>query len=145
MIDLPSNDILQHVVDVHCHPTDAPLILPESMDRLQITVCAMATRQSDQVLVHNLATAYPAKVIPCFGMLVLASPGRPLLIAVFPYPKFCELKGIIHGSPIPSKPTRRSPKKTITNAFSWIPRHQATWNIKKSSKKSFLISRSHGL
>jgi len=67
MIDLPPNDVLQHVVDVHCHPTDAPHILPESIDQLQITVCAMASRQSDQILVQNLATAYPSKIVPCFG------------------------------------------------------------------------------
>lgn len=68
MADLPSDDVLRHVVDVHCHPTDAPQISPEAMDQLQITVCAMASRESDQPLVRNLATSHPSKVIPCFGV-----------------------------------------------------------------------------
>ncbi len=81
MVELPSDDVLQHVVDVHCHPTDASLILPESMDQLQITVCAMATRQSDQALVQNLATGYPSKIVPCFGMFFCQTAIRePLLI-----------------------------------------------------------------
>ncbi|TFK77437.1 Metallo-dependent hydrolase [Pluteus cervinus] len=63
----PHPQVLQHVVDVHCHPTDAPFIAPESMERLNITICAMSSRQSDQVLVRNLAATYPTKVIPCFG------------------------------------------------------------------------------
>ncbi|XP_006454133.1 hypothetical protein AGABI2DRAFT_189440 [Agaricus bisporus var. bisporus H97] len=67
MADLPSDDVLRHVVDVHCHPSDAPQISPEAMDQLQITVCAMASRESDQPLVRNLATSHPSKVIPCFG------------------------------------------------------------------------------
>ncbi|KAK0199014.1 TatD related DNase-domain-containing protein [Armillaria mellea] len=66
-VPLPDVSVLQHVVDVHCHPTDAPSISPESMDKLQITICAMASRTSDQILVKNLASSYPNKVIPCFG------------------------------------------------------------------------------
>ncbi|KAF9041837.1 Metallo-dependent hydrolase [Hymenopellis radicata] len=64
---LPAESVLNHIVDVHCHPTDAESISPESMDNLKITVCAMSSRQSDQPLVRALATAYPEKVIPCFG------------------------------------------------------------------------------
>ncbi|KAK0466350.1 TatD DNase family Scn1 [Desarmillaria tabescens] len=64
---LPDESVLQHIVDAHCHPTDAPSISAESMDKLQITVCAMGSRTSDQVLVKNLASSYPQKVIPCFG------------------------------------------------------------------------------
>ena len=68
MSDLPDATILGHIVDVHCHPTDAPDgISSGSMQRLGITVCAMSTRQTDQVLVKELATAYPEKVVPCFG------------------------------------------------------------------------------
>ena len=71
MSDLPPNlntSILRHIVDVHCHPTDAPDgISPSSMQRLGITVCAMSTMQTDQVRVRDLATAYPEKVVPCFG------------------------------------------------------------------------------
>ncbi|KAJ3573544.1 hypothetical protein NP233_g2364 [Leucocoprinus birnbaumii] len=37
------------------------------MDDLQITVCAMASRDSDQNLVRDLALAYPTKIVPCFG------------------------------------------------------------------------------
>lgn len=64
---LPPDSVLQHVVDVHCHPTDAPTISAESMDGLNITICAMATRQADQLLVRQLADAHPTKVVPCFG------------------------------------------------------------------------------
>ena len=68
MSDLPKAAVLRHVVDVHCHPTDAPDgIPPSSMQRLGITVCAMSTVQSDQPRVRDLATAYPEKVVPCFG------------------------------------------------------------------------------
>jgi Tat protein secretion system quality control protein TatD with DNase activity len=69
MAQLPSQDVLHHIIDVHCHPTDAPTISPNSMDRLQITICAMSTMQSDQQLVRDLATSYPTKVVPCFGQL----------------------------------------------------------------------------
>lgn len=63
---LPRAEILRHVVDVHCHPTDSP-IPTEYMESLPITICAMSTRPSDQDLVRDLATAYPEKVIPSFG------------------------------------------------------------------------------
>lgn len=82
MTDLPPDDVLRHVVDVHCHPTDASRISSESMDHLQITVCAMASRESDQSLVRNLATAYPSKIVPCFGTLspMNLSTGKPMTI-----------------------------------------------------------------
>ena len=65
---VPKKVVLQHIVDVHCHPTDSPDgISPISMERLGITVCAMSTMQTDQVRVRDLATAYPEKVVPCFG------------------------------------------------------------------------------
>ncbi|KAF8910141.1 hypothetical protein CPB84DRAFT_1355249 [Gymnopilus junonius] len=64
---LPGSDVLRHIVDVHCHPTDAPSISPESMRKLGITVCAMSSMQSDQTKVKELALAYPEKVVPCFG------------------------------------------------------------------------------
>ncbi|KIK07248.1 hypothetical protein K443DRAFT_673506 [Laccaria amethystina LaAM-08-1] len=63
---LPHEDVLRHIVDVHCHPTDAA-ISSDSMDRLKITVCAMSTMISDQQRVRDLATLYPQKVVPCFG------------------------------------------------------------------------------
>ncbi|KAF9225542.1 Metallo-dependent hydrolase [Gyrodon lividus] len=62
----PSLDVLRHVVDVHCHPTESAVNV-EAMDNLSITICAMSSRQSDQLLVRDLANAYPEKVIPCFG------------------------------------------------------------------------------
>ena len=62
----PSQDVLKHVVDVHCHPTDSE-IPDDVMCELPITVCAMATRQEDQALVAGLARAHPDRVIPCFG------------------------------------------------------------------------------
>jgi Tat protein secretion system quality control protein TatD with DNase activity len=64
---MPSRDVLRHVIDVHCHPTDAPSISDISMENLQITICAMSTMDSDQQRVRDLAMSYPAKVIPCFG------------------------------------------------------------------------------
>lgn len=68
MSELPNAAVLRHVVDVHCHPTDAPDGIPtSSMERLDITVCAMSTMQTDQARVRDLATSYPEKVVPCFG------------------------------------------------------------------------------
>ncbi|KAL0576710.1 Cut9-interacting protein scn1 [Marasmius crinis-equi] len=55
-----------HVIDVHCHPTDSPIV-PEAMEALEITICAMSSRQEDQSLVRSLALSYPEKVVPCFG------------------------------------------------------------------------------
>lgn len=66
MPNTPSAEILRHVVDVHCHPTDGPVSF-ESMEQLDITVCAMATRTSDQGLVRDLAKNWPTKVLPAFG------------------------------------------------------------------------------
>lgn len=63
---VPQVEVLRHITDVHCHPTDSE-ISTEEMMALPITICAMATRQSDQILVAELARAYPQKVIPCFG------------------------------------------------------------------------------
>ncbi|KAF8527406.1 hypothetical protein BU17DRAFT_39326, partial [Hysterangium stoloniferum] len=63
---IPSKEILEHVVDVHCHPTDSP-ISKNAMDSLSITICAMATKESDQDLVRDLASTWPNSVIPCFG------------------------------------------------------------------------------
>ncbi|KAF4604872.1 hypothetical protein EYR40_003654 [Pleurotus pulmonarius] len=64
--------VLRHVVDVHCHPTDSPATLsPDSMHRLPITICPMASRKSDQPRVRALAQAHPDKVIPGFGQLQL--------------------------------------------------------------------------
>src|ERR1700722_15292112 len=62
---LPCAAVLRHVVDVHCHPTDTP-ISSDSISTLQITICAMSTRKSDQPLVRRLAEACPS-VLPCFG------------------------------------------------------------------------------
>lgn len=82
MVELPSSDVLQHLVDVHCHPTNAPHISLESMERLQITVCSMARREADQITARNLTTAYPSKVIPCFDMPFLRPKDRynPLVL-----------------------------------------------------------------
>ncbi|KAH9929667.1 uncharacterized protein B0H18DRAFT_859558, partial [Fomitopsis serialis] len=57
---------LAHVVDVHCHPTDSPLD-DELFSTLPHRICAMATRDTDQELVADLARRYPDKVTPCFG------------------------------------------------------------------------------
>jgi len=60
-------EVLSHIVDVHCHPTDAPFISPNAMEQLGITICAMSSHKDDQKRVAALAEAYPDKVIPCFG------------------------------------------------------------------------------
>lgn len=65
-LPMPLPCVLQHVVDVHCHPTDSP-VTPAAMDQLPITICAMSSRPSDQSLVRDLALRYPEKVVPCFG------------------------------------------------------------------------------
>ena len=62
----PPLDVLRHVVDVHCHPTDSE-ITPQAMDNLAITICAMSCTPVDQPLVRDLARAYPNKVVPAFG------------------------------------------------------------------------------
>ncbi|KDQ63113.1 hypothetical protein JAAARDRAFT_367303 [Jaapia argillacea MUCL 33604] len=95
MSDLPSNNsprragslpplaVLQHVVDVHCHPAESE-VSSASMDKLHIKICAMATRDIDQSKVAELATNYPDKVIPGFGrhpwwthLISLKSPPPP--------------------------------------------------------------------
>lgn len=58
--------VLEHVTDVHCHPTDSR-ISEEDANSLPIRICAMGTRASDQSLVRDLAKANPDKVTPCFG------------------------------------------------------------------------------
>jgi hypothetical protein len=63
---LPPPSVLRHVVDVHCHPTDSEIPV-KIMDNLPIALCAMSTLQADQGLVRDLAAAFPAKVVPCFG------------------------------------------------------------------------------
>ena len=63
---LPSPDVLAHVMDVHCHPTDSSLD-EELFSNLYHRICAMATRGTDQELVTDLARRYPDKVVPCFG------------------------------------------------------------------------------
>lgn len=82
--NIPVAEVLAHVVDVHCHPTDSAIV-PSLMDSLPIKICAMsvlilfskhpasiqphdrATKESDQSLVRDLALTWSDKVIPCFG------------------------------------------------------------------------------
>ena len=66
MSSIPSLEVLRHVVDVHCHPTDSP-VTPDAMRYLPITICAMSSQLDDQSRVRDLALAYPEKVVPCFG------------------------------------------------------------------------------
>ncbi|KAH9897885.1 hypothetical protein C8Q73DRAFT_682898 [Cubamyces lactineus] len=67
-LDRVPHEVLAHVVDVHCHPTDSDFgMTSEFVKELPIRICAMSTRRSDQELVANLARAHPEKVIPCFG------------------------------------------------------------------------------
>ncbi|PPQ63830.1 hypothetical protein CVT24_009779 [Panaeolus cyanescens] len=66
--DLPPKTVLQHVVDVHCHPTDAPEgVSASAMEELSITICAMSSMTSDQSKVKRLALDHPTKVVPAFG------------------------------------------------------------------------------
>ncbi|TFK95032.1 TatD DNase family Scn1 [Polyporus arcularius HHB13444] len=67
-LDSVPRSVLEHVVDVHCHPTDSGMEMTLKVaQEMAIRICAMATRRSDQRLVAALARAHPDKVIPCFG------------------------------------------------------------------------------
>jgi hypothetical protein len=57
----PGKDVLAHVVDVHCHPTDNEIGFEDSAS-LPIRLCAMASRADDQVKVADLATKNPKRV-----------------------------------------------------------------------------------
>ena len=74
--------VLEHVVDVHCHPTDSDMAMTlRTVEQLPIRICAMATRRGDQKLVADLARAHPDKVVPCFGRYRLRPPNLILLPA----------------------------------------------------------------
>jgi len=64
---LPPPEILAHLVDVHCHPTDAPEIAASTIESIPCTLCAMSTQEGDQSKVAALARARPDRVIPAFG------------------------------------------------------------------------------
>ncbi|KAI0718955.1 TatD DNase family Scn1 [Cerioporus squamosus] len=67
-LDSVPRSVLEHVVDVHCHPTDSDMGMTlEVAQEMAMRICAMATRRSDQRLVAALARAHPDKVVPCFG------------------------------------------------------------------------------
>jgi Tat protein secretion system quality control protein TatD with DNase activity len=63
---LPSKDVLEHVVDVHCHPTDEIEIADHVMNSLHIKICAMATNSNDQQRVADLAKRFPHNVWTIF-------------------------------------------------------------------------------
>ncbi|KAH9081590.1 TatD DNase family Scn1 [Lactarius deliciosus] len=63
----PAPQVLEHLVDVHCHPTDAPSITASSVESLPCTLCAMSTQAGDQSKVAALARAHPDRVVPAFG------------------------------------------------------------------------------
>jgi hypothetical protein len=58
---LPGEDVLAHVVDVHCHPTDGK-VGAEDVAGLPIRLCAMASRADDQAKVADLATKNSKRV-----------------------------------------------------------------------------------
>lgn len=58
---LPAKDVLAHVVDVHCHPTDAEVGVDDAAS-LPIRLCAMASRADDQAKVADLAITNPTRV-----------------------------------------------------------------------------------
>ena len=64
---LSASEVLAHLVDVHCHPTDAPSIAASTIGSLPCTLCAMSTQQGDQSKVASLARARPDRVVPAFG------------------------------------------------------------------------------
>jgi len=64
---LPAPEILAHLIDVHCHPTDASSIATSTIESLPCTLCAMSTQQGDQSKVASLARARPDRVVPAFG------------------------------------------------------------------------------
>jgi Tat protein secretion system quality control protein TatD with DNase activity len=53
--------------DAHCHPTDINSSLANLANMETHTLTLMATRISDQVLVHNAAKEHGDRVIPAFG------------------------------------------------------------------------------
>jgi hypothetical protein len=58
---LPAKDVLAHIVDVHCHPTDNEVGVEDAAS-LPIRLCAMATRADDQAKVADLANKNPKRV-----------------------------------------------------------------------------------
>ena len=67
-LDSVPSEVLKHVIDVHCHPTDSDMDMTLiAVQNTPVRMCAMATRGSDQRLVGDLARAQPDRVIPCFG------------------------------------------------------------------------------
>ena len=98
-------EVLAHIVDVHCHPTDSNMAMTlDAMRDIPIRLCAIATRQSDQRLVADLACAYPESVVPCFGWY-FTSPIEYLSAFVTPVAASREalihlnavLAGVVHG------------------------------------------------
>lgn len=63
----PSPQVLAHLVDVHCHPTDSPSITTSLIESLPCTLCAMSTHAGDQSKVAALARAHPDRIVPAFG------------------------------------------------------------------------------
>ena len=64
---MPTPEILAHLVDVHCHPTAAPVIATSTIGSLPCTLCAMSSREGDQSMVAALARARPDRIVPGFG------------------------------------------------------------------------------
>ncbi|KAI0275132.1 hypothetical protein BC834DRAFT_1024361, partial [Gloeopeniophorella convolvens] len=65
---LPPPAVLAHVVDAHCHPTDAPALPdPSTLPPPPLTLAAMSTHAADQPRVAALARAHPDRVVPAFG------------------------------------------------------------------------------
>lgn len=64
---LPAPEVFAHLIDVHCHPTDAPTIAASTIESLPCTLCPMASQVDDQSKVAALARARPDRIIPGFG------------------------------------------------------------------------------
>ena len=54
----PAPQVLAHLVDVHCHPTDAPSLTASTIESPACTLCAMSTQAGDQSKVAALARAH---------------------------------------------------------------------------------------
>jgi hypothetical protein len=62
--DSPASEVLAHVVDVHCHPTDS-VVVASVMDSLPIKICAMSVLIVFKIWMVNFkhVVGLPRKVI----------------------------------------------------------------------------------
>ena len=61
-VTLPPREVLEHLVDVHCHPTEELEVSDEAMRELPLRICAMSSNSDDQEKVEDLYNRYSQKV-----------------------------------------------------------------------------------